>query len=631
MVVLKLARCVGVVALLVLLGVACSDAESTKRTVTEDAGLGGAVGLTGSGGQGPALTGGTPTLPQGFGATTSAGGTGSGGLDASGGAENAGGTATGGMVGAAATGGWAGSGATSSGGTPSGGGTGAATTSTGGGASWTGGAATGGLTSGGSTGAFTGGASGTEPGSELAAISDLAIEDNQNNVLSAFVTWTTNVPATSTVQFGVDGYEWEIVDETLATEHRVLVIGMKRETTYALRAISTNGTRSVQSDGSYTTHSLPAAVPIADVTVHDPTRAQPGWTLMNVQIGDGTAEARSPAPGMAVMYDMDGEPVWYYINGTSVDSGGATTVDLTDVGVLIGPTFEPQDPANGLGEPPREVDFAGNVVWECPDRRCGQGHPMSHHAGKLSNGNYIVLQDRESGGLTTPVFLEFTPDNQLVKSFDYGEFVAPRGIGDWCHGNSITVNVETDEVYMSCRWMGLLKTSYQNPTYQWHMAATYGAEGGGDITFVSGPDSQFSDIHDPEIHDDDGTILFFDNGGWDLSGQEGNPLGYQSRAVEYLVDQTNRTAELVWEFPGGFTDLDPWYTTYFYLPFWGDADRLDNDNVLITAGIRGPNSRSRVFEVSRDGVIVWEFQLPVDHGVYRSERIVPPLVHAVSP
>ena len=182
---------------------------------------------------------------------------------------------------------------------------------------------------------------------------------------------------------------------------------------------------------------------------------------------------------------------------------------------------------------------------------------------------------------------------------------------------------------MSCRWMGLLKTSYENPSYQWHMAATYGAEGGGDVSFTSGPDSQFTDIHDPEIHEDDGTILFFDNGGWDLSGLEGNQMGYQSRAVEYLVDQTNKTAELVWEFPGDFDNLDPWYTTYFYLPFWGDADRLENNNVLITAGIRGPNSRSRVFEVGRDGVVVWEFQLPVDHGVYRSERITPPLIRPI--
>jgi hypothetical protein len=43
-----------------------------------------------------------------------------------------------------------------------------------------------------------------------------------------------------------------------------------------------------------------------------------------------------------------------------------------------------------------------------------------------------------------------------------------------------------------------------------------------------------------------------------------------------------------------------------------------------------PSSQSRVFEVTReDGQIVWEFRLPNDHGVYRSERIVPPLVRRI--
>ncbi len=66
---------------------------------------------------------------------------------------------------------------------------------------------------------------------------------------------------------------------------------------------------------------------------------------MNAQIGDGTP----PAPSMAVVYDdMDGEPVWYYINGISVDSGGSTVADLTDTGVLMGLTLEPHDPARGL-------------------------------------------------------------------------------------------------------------------------------------------------------------------------------------------------------------------------------------------------------------------------------------------
>jgi len=68
----------------------------------------------------------------------------------------------------------------------------------------------------------------------------------------------------------------------------------------------------------------------------------------------------------------------------------------------------------------------------------------------------------------------------------------------------------------------------------------------------------------------------------------------------------------------------------WYQPFWGDADRLANGNVLITAGVRGSGTESRVFEVTKaDGKVVWEFRLGPDIGIYRAERITPPLVKAI--
>lgn len=57
---------------------------------------------------------------------------------------------------------------------------------------------------------------------------------------------------------------------------------------------------------------------------------------------------------------------------------------------------------------------------------------------------------------------------------------------------------------------------------------------------------------------------------------------YHSRAVEYQIDESKKTAALIWEFPGTFTVPDAW------------------------------------------------FRFPTDYGVYRSMRIAPPLVHAIS-
>ena len=52
--------------------------------------------------------------------------------------------------------------------------------------------------------------------------------------------------------------------------------------------------------------------------------------------------------------------------------------------------------------------------------------------------------------------------------------------------------------------------------------------------------------------------------------------------------------------------------------------------MLITAGsVSSTAGDARVFEVTQaEGEVVWELQFPAGIGVYRSDRITPPLVHA---
>lgn len=480
----------------------------------------------------------------------------------------------------------------------------------------------------GTTGAGGDGTSaGSTGGPIVGMISDLTIEPNPNSVLSAYVSWTTAEPSTSVVQFGKDALTWEIEGESGVTEHRVLVIGMHASSLYQIRAVSSGASGTVEGTGTFMTDALPSQIPVGNITVNDASRAQPGWTLMNVQKGDGTNRALSGAPPAAVIYDEAGQPVWYYINlnANTNERGGAISVDPTDVGVLMGPTDV---------TPPVEVDWAGNEVWTCGDLRCGGTAGLSHHAGKLSNGNHIVMRDAQNDGRISQVFEEFAPgSDQPVHTIGVEDAVTPPGgaSGDWAHGNSITVDLENDIAYMSFRWLGLIKMTYSTKTMQWHLPASYGAQGMGDMTFIPA-DSQFSDIHDPEIHDD-GTILFFDNGGWSGTIQDGNPLGLQTRAVEYSIDEQAKTATLVWEWPGDFP-TDTWYKEELYVPFWGDADRLANGNVLITAGRRGTTAatpESRIIEVTKEtGEVVWEMLLPKDHGVYRAERLYPlPLVRPI--
>jgi hypothetical protein len=575
---------------------------------------------TGAGGSGSGTAGNSGSA--GSGSTGSAGTTGSGGNASGGNASGGNASGSAGNVGTTGASGATGAGGSSAAGSSGAGGASGSAGNTGntgmagsasagrGGASGAAGASGAGGTGGSSTGAVT--------------ITGLKIDPNPKNVLSCFVSWTTNTAANSVVQFGVGGYQFEIADSAQVTSHKVTVIGMKQMKSYMIKAIS----GSASAEGTFMTMAVPATIPVASITAMDATKTQPGWTLMNIQKGDGSASARSNNPAQAVMYDVDGQPVWYYIDGTMVDRGGAISVDLTDKGVLIGATLN-NNLANG--EPPREVDFAGNTIFECSSANCGRSGNLTHHVSKLPNGNYMMLRDVSESGGTTPNFEEVTPTNTVVWSVAYTKFVPkPSALsGDWCHGNSITVNMAKNEMYFNCRFMGLVKATYMNPTVKWHLPAKYnGASITNAMKFVP-PTSQYTDTHDPEIHDD-GTVLVFDNGGFSGTIEDGNPRNYHSRALEYKIDETANTATLVWEFPGTF-QVDSWYTTQFYLPFWGDADRLANGNVLVTAGRRGTMVRSRIFEVTKaDGKVVWEFQLPLDFGVYRSERITPPLVRAIT-
>jgi hypothetical protein len=540
---------------------------------------------------------------------TAGGSTGSGGASATGGASAIGGGAgttmmasSGGASGApfagtAGTGVAAGAGgALSMGGVPSGGagnGSGAGGTSAG-----TGSVVEGGLT--------------------------LTIEPNPNSVVSCLVSWKTDAPASSVVQFGLTDYQYEISDATPVAEHKVVVIGMRAEQTYQIKAIS----GSASGEGTFTTGKLPAQIPNGTVMVNEATSRAPGWTLLNVEQGGADNRPRSAVPPAAVIYDEAGFVVWYYIDGPGKDIGGAVSTQFTDKGVVIGPTWNEQT-TNGV--PPREIDWGGNIIWECKHAACLPGKNVTHETQKLSNGHYVILE-YVGTGTQNPVFREVDADSKEVWSLDWNALLpAPaNSMGDWCHANAINIDIEKNEVYANCRWVGMMKTTYMNPTKQWLIPAKYGSKGQGDFTYMPST-SQYSDAHSPDFYDDTNTALFYDNGGY--SGSVDTLAGtYHSRAVEYTIDVEKKTATLTWEFPGTFQTPDDWYQTKWYSPFWGDVDRLANGNILIAGGMIGVDKpESRVFEVTKaEGKVIWELRLPKNFGVYRSERGMPGIVHALA-
>lgn len=102
-----------------------------------------------------------------------------------------------------------------------------------------------------------------------------------------------------------------------------------------------------------------------------------------------------------------------------------------------------------------------------------------------------------------------------------------------------------------------------------------------------------------------GNLLVFDNG--------------PHRGFSRIIELNPQTGRIVWQYRS-----DPPMDFYSYIQ--GFCQRLPNGNTLITENMKG-----RVFEVTKEGDVVWEFYEPnVDHKrsrrqpIYQMKRIVGP-------
>ena len=90
--------------------------------------------------------------------------------------------------------------------------------------------------------------------------------------------------------------------------------------------------------------------------------------------------------------------------------------------------------------------------------------------------------------------------------------------------------------------------------------------------------------------------------------------GAFARATSRVLEINPVTLELVWSYTN----------PRFFSTNISGAQRLPNGNTLITAGAGG-----RMFEVTREGTIVWEYMYPLFSGAQCVERRVPRLPPAV--
>lgn len=432
-------------------------------------------------------------------------------------------------------------------------------------------------------------------------LEDVTLDTNPGCKLSCIVTWHTPELASSWVEFGENPDRTHRVgNEDLVTEHEVVVIGMRPGTKHVLQAVSVtgDGVDLRSEEFTFKTGAVPAALN-HELDVWDADGAQDGWTLANVATGLLTES-------LVVMIDMDGDIVWYHEYGADKGRPDILAYYEGRNHVLVGPGVPP-------GKHPHEIDLTGHVLWEGP-RQPDAADPLSaealdgamhHEFRRLDDGRILTFFIDIRDDIEGDEIALLDGDAQRVWSWNAWDHLTPPEEIDptsgWTHFNSAVV--EPDVMWVNSYAMSQI---FEIDRDTGEILSVLGA--GGD--YAGDPDADepwFTKGHSIE-RTAEGTLLLFDNGSINR--------GY-SRVVEYAIDQEQKTADLVWEYPGDIAD-DEWFN---YV--WGDVDELANGNLLLTQGIGTDGSDSRIWEITRDGDIVWQFRWSHDLdavGSYAAER-----------
>jgi hypothetical protein len=223
-----------------------------------------------------------------------------------------------------------------------------------------------------------------------------------------------------------------------------------------------------------------------------------------------------------------------------------------------------------------EVDRASTIVWSYLNPK------ISHDVDRLANGNTLICW----GGNDTKgdaQAIEVDPSGTIVWSwhaqphYDVPPYDTISHQG-WTHTNAVH-RLQNGNTLINLRNFNLTVEVNPSGVPVWEMDWT----------------SLGDDPHDPELLANDHLLIA-------LQG----PISHQ--AVE--IDRSTHT--VVWQY--GRTGTI----------FARDCDRLPNGNTLITAIV---DQRSKIFEVTPSGDIVWELAwfttiTPIPGWFYKAERII---------
>jgi hypothetical protein len=314
----------------------------------------------------------------------------------------------------------------------------------------------------------------------------------------------------------------------------------------------------------------------------DVERASPGFALFAPIRGDGTVYLIDLQGNVVHAWKMPYPPGLYGY--------------LTEKGTLFYNGKIPNDTFLGQavfkGGAVLEADWHGKILWQLRE-------PNHHHDGRLlRNGNVLLLCATElpdkvarkvqggrpgtevKGKMWADYLVEKTKDGRTVwewrtwEHLDPGQdriIAAQDDRSEWTHGNAV-VELADGNLLVSFRTISTIITiDRQTGSVVWKLGAP-----------------PLSGQHSPSMLPN-GNMLIFDNGPHRLDA---------TFPFSRVIEVNPESKEIVWTYEEGFP-------FNFYSPRNSSAQRLPNGNTLINEGNFG-----RLFEVTREGEVVWEFVNP---------------------
>jgi hypothetical protein len=350
-----------------------------------------------------------------------------------------------------------------------------------------------------------------------------------------------------------------------------------------------------------------------------PARVLPGGFVM------AATGARPPHQESLelVLRDFDGKPVWQFSRNEQITTREGTTI----WSLRQHHDWQRDDFSAGYYSPASTPGIKGGntLILTHTNRTQPKVADVMLEDDRLievsSNGD-IVWEWVASDHIDE---LGFKADaRQVIKAA--GAFNKARGNYDWLHVNSARyvgpnrwfdqgdARFAPNHVIISSREASLLAIVGRDGSIVWRLGPDFSESK--ELREIR----QIVGQHDAHLIPNGlpgaGNLLVFDNGGSSGYGFA-NPIAPDGRGA--FVRTTSRvleinpvTLELVWSYTN----------PRFFSTNISGAQRLPNGNTLITAGAGG-----RMFEVTREGAIVWEYMFPLFSGanasnaVYRAYRV----------